>query len=744
MSAPADAPPASSVTASIGRVAVPSPLPHLFDYRLPAHSTVAPGARVRVPFGRSSRVGIVVECVNESSFDADRLRPIDDLIDAEPVISAELLQFALWASRYYHHPPGEALATALPTLLRQGAAATPDQDMALRLTAAGTAVELSQLARRAPRQAQLLAALQANDGLLTADAIQGVEGWRATARALAKKAWLTIENRPIYGFIARTESDYQPPALNAGQATACEAVRSTAGFACHLLDGVTGSGKTEVYLELVADAVNAGRQALLLIPEIGLTPQLVQRFSDRFRVPIVALHSGLSDRERLNAWLAARDGAASIIIGTRSAIFTPLARPGLIVVDEEHDLSFKQQDGFRYNARDLAVVRANQLDIPVVLGSATPSLESLYNTQHRGYQHLQLLQRAGPAKMPEARIIDIRNKPLYAGLSDALLSRMQHHLAHDGQVLVFLNRRGYAPVLLCHACGWIGSCDRCDSRLTFHQRDQRLRCHHCAHERRVPGSCPACRSHELNTVGQGTERLEQELGARFPEHGIIRIDRDSTRRKGAMARLLESVHSGEGRILIGTQMLAKGHHLPNVTLVAIIDADQGLLGTDFRATERLAQQIIQVAGRAGRAARQGEVLIQTHHPDHPLLHLLLRDGYAALAKQLLQERQAMSLPPYASLALLRAEAPAAEAPMQFLKEARGQANALIRSGVELLGPIPAPMERRAGRYRAQLLLQAPRRQDLQQLLMHWVKDLNHIKSSRRVRWSLDVDPMELL
>lgn len=744
MSASIDAPAASSIHAPIGRIAVPSPLPQLFDYQLPQHTEIVPGMRVKVPFGRSTRIGVVVECVDSASIGSDRLKPIDSLLDTQAALPAELLNFALWASRYYRHPPGEVLATALPVLLRQGAAALPDQDLALRLTAAGTAVELSGLGRRAPRQAELLRALQSAGGALAADALHMLDGWRATARNLAKKGWLTIDSSPAYGFLRSTSTAGERPTLNPDQAAACEAVKSTTGFGCHLLDGVTGSGKTEVYLELVADTVASGQQALVLVPEIGLTPQLVQRFSSRFSLPIVALHSGLSDRERLNAWLAARDGAAAIVIGTRSAIFTPLARPGLIVVDEEHDLSFKQQDGFRYNARDLAVVRASRLDIPVVLGSATPSLESLYNVQHRGYSHLELLQRAGDARMPDTRILDIRNKPLYAGLSDALLAQMREHLDKGGQVLTFLNRRGYAPAMLCHACAWVGACDRCDARLTFHQRDRRLRCHHCAHERPLPRVCPNCRSNELCAVGQGTERLEQELEARFPEHGVVRIDRDSTRRKGAMARLLESVHSGEGRILIGTQMLAKGHHLPNVTLVAIVDADQGLLGTDFRATERLAQQVIQVAGRAGRAERRGEVVIQTHHPDHPLLHVLLRDGYAALARQLLAERQEMGLPPYASLALLRAEAPAAEAPMLFLEDARAQAAALAMAGVELLGPIPAPMERRAGRYRAQLLLRAPRRQDLQQLLARWVDKLSAVKSARQVRWSLDVDPMEML
>lgn len=743
MSAPHSTPAPTQLDSAIARVAVPSPLPQLFDYRLPPGAQAEPGVRVRVPFGRSSRIGVVVACGSETDFDPERLKAVASVLDAAPVLPTELLSFVLWASRYYHHPPGETLATALPVLLRQGAPAQPEQRQVLRLSEAGGAVELTALAKRAPRQAELLAALRQAGGALEADALRELSGWRATARALAEKDWLDIEQQPAYGFVSAAAAEQQR-VLNEHQSSACAAVREQAGFGCYLLDGVTGSGKTEVYLELVADTVAAGHQALVLIPEIGLTPQLVRRFSSRFQVPIVALHSGLSDRERLNAWLAARDGQAAIVIGTRSAIFTPLARPGLIVVDEEHDLSFKQQDGFRYNARDLAVVRASRLNIPVVLGSATPSLESLFNAERGRYRHLRLPQRAGAASLPSAQILDIRAKPLHAGLSDALLLRMREHLQQGGQVLTFLNRRGYAPVVMCHDCAWVGVCSRCDARLTFHQRERRLRCHHCGHERPVPKTCPDCRHGDLFALGQGTERLEQELVARFPEYGVVRIDRDSTRRKGAMSRLLETVHSGEGRILIGTQMLAKGHHLPDVTLVAIIDADQGLFGTDFRATERLAQQVIQVAGRAGRAERRGEVIIQTHHPEHPLLHTLLREGYAALVRQLLDERRQMGLPPYASLALLRAEAPGMDAPLLFLEEARQQAAALAVAGIELMGPVPAPMERRAGRYRAQLLLHARRRQDLQQLLERWVGGLPQLKSGRRVRWSLDVDPLEML
>jgi len=724
----------------IVQVAVPSPLSRLFDYL--SSAPLAPGARVWVPFGQRRQIGIVVGNADDSSVDRHRLKPVDSVVDAAPLLPPELLEFALWASRYYHYPAGEVLQTMLPPLLRQGAPAEPVQSVSWRLSPAGRAVNPDELARRAPRQAELLRQLSQRDEI-SDEQLTMQEGARAVLRGLAEKGWIESDSKPSYGLVVGQGGAPVPP-LTPAQAAACETLRAATGFACHLLDGVTGSGKTEVYLEAIDTALARGRQALVLVPEIGLTPQLVERFARRFDAPMAVFHSALSDRERLNAWLAARDGAARIVIGTRSAIFTPLAQPGLIVVDEEHDPSFKQQDGFRYSARDLAVVRASRLDIPVVLGSATPSLESLFNVAHRGYHHLKLPERAGSAGMPRVQVLDIRGKPLQGGLSQALLAHMRRHLDAGNQVLIFLNRRGFAPTLFCHDCGWVATCARCDARLTLHQRDNRLRCHHCGHERPVPQQCHSCKSSELRPVGQGTERVEEALRAHFPELGLVRIDRDSTRRKGSMAKLLASAHSGEGRILIGTQMLAKGHHLPKVTLVGIIDADSGLFGSDFRATERLAQLIIQVAGRAGRADRPGEVILQTHHPEHPLLHTLLRDGYGRFATELLEERKQLGLPPYGSLALLRAEAVQPAAPGIFLEEARLRAEELAVPGVMLLGPVPAPMERRAGRFRAQLLLQASRRQDLQRLLGLWCDGLQGLKSARKVRWSLDVDPQELL
>jgi primosomal protein N' (replication factor Y) len=509
-----------------------------------------------------------------------------------------------------------------------------------------------------------------------------------------------------------------------------------------LLEGVTGSGKTEVYLTLIEAVLDRGEQVLVLVPEIGLTPQLVDRFRRRLGVPLAVLHSGLSDRERLAAWQQARSGTAPIVIGTRSAIFTPLQRPGLLIVDEEHDASLKQQDGFRYSARDLAVWRARYLDVPVILGSATPSLESLYNVEQQRYTRLELPERTGSADLPAVEILNIRDQPLEHGLSMALMQRMRAHLDAAGQVLLFLNRRGFAPTLMCYDCDWVAECRRCDARMTWHQQDNRLHCHHCGSQRPVDTVCPACGGSELHPMGQGTERVEQALAEHFPDVERLRIDRDTTRRKGELKRLLARAQSGEARLLLGTQMLAKGHHFPNVTLVGILDADHGLFSTDFRASERMAQLIVQVAGRAGRHDRPGTVVIQTRHPDHPLLQLLARQGYPAFARAALAERKAAALPPLTAIALLRAEASTAGTAMQFLEQAHRVLASIGLEGVEVWGPVPATMERRGGRYRAQLLLQSARRGRLQQLLGQLALQLEQDRDSRRVRWSIDVDPVD--
>lgn len=729
------------------RIAVPSPLRRCFDYIPPTGvdvHTLLPGIRVRVPFGRSSVIGVLMKRVDDTPVPRERLRPVQAVLDNAPLFSSTVLELLTWVSAYYQHPIGDVLGNALPALLRQGRPAMLPGEDEWRLTAAGNGVDPTTLAR-APRQVALLRLLANHPAGLTAGQLGAEQAhWRPAMRRLQAKGWVTVHSRPCLP-APEALPVTTAPELNAAQQAAVAAVGAgLGGFGVSLLDGVTGSGKTEVYLALIGQVLARGEQALVLVPEIGLTPQLLARFRRRFAVPIAVLHSGLSDRERLCAWWAAGEGTASIIIGTRSAVFTSLARPGLIILDEEHDASFKQQEGFRYSARDVAVKRAQLEGLSVLLGSATPSLESVYNAQQERYSHQVLAARAGVARPPQIAVLDVRKQPMADGLSAAMINAMRRHLDAGGQVLVFLNRRGYAPTLLCHDCGWVSQCRRCDAHMTlFFEKGnghRRLRCHHCGAERPAAPQCPDCRSSELRPVGAGTERLEAALQKRFPDIGIVRIDRDTTRRKGAMQTLLDSVHDGSRRILVGTQMLAKGHHFPEITLVGIVDIDQGLFSADFRATERMAQLITQVAGRAGRAEKPGQVLIQTHHPDHPLLQLLLHEGYGAFGRAALEERRQANLPPFSYLALLRAEAVDAALPLQFLEHAR----TLVKvSGVQILGPVPAPMERRAGRVRAQLLLQAPRRADLHRLLGPWLQQLETDKLGRKVRWSIDVDPQEM-
>ena len=746
-----------SVSNTFFHLAVPSPLRRGFDYLPPVDvdpTKIRPGMRVRVSFGRTTSVALVLEVRDTTPVPVNKLKPVLEVLDDAPLFSSDLLSLLSWASAYYQHPIGEVVSNALPAVLRQGdadaLAAALKGESAWQITEAGRAQE-SQGLSRAPRQAALLKLLVDGDGLVAKDIDAVQTNWRTVMRTLVEKAWVTVSERPclpVPSTLASSESS-SPLVLHEAQVRTIENVASQLGeFAVSLVDGVTGSGKTEVYLSLIERVLARGEQALVLVPEIGLTPQLLARFRQRFAVPIAVLHSGLSDRERLCAWQSAREGIAPIVIGTRSAVFTPLPKLGLIILDEEHDISFKQQEGFRYSARDVAVKRAKSLGIPVVLGTATPSLESLYNVQQGRYSQLVLPERAGAASHPSIAVLDVRKQPMYDGLSTALINAIRRHISPEGkdeggQALVFLNRRGYAPTMLCHDCGWVAKCRRCDAHMTLFNGNHRLRCHHCGSERRADPSCPECESTELRPVGAGTERLETALTKHFPEVGIARIDRDTTRRKGSMQTLLDSVHDGSSRILVGTQMLAKGHHFPDVTLVGVVDIDQGLFSADFRATERMAQLLVQVAGRAGRAEKTGQVLIQTHHPDHPLLQTLLHEGYAAFAQAALEERRQAQLAPFNYMALLRAEAVDEQLPMQFLEHARQLAEGLGVNNVFLLGPIPAPMERRAGRIRAQLLLQARNRADLHRLLSPWLLQLESSKLGRKVRWSIDVDPQEM-
>jgi primosomal protein N' (replication factor Y) len=695
--------------------------------------------RVKVPFGRATVVGVLLGLSETSEIEPRRLKPALSVLDEETLLPDDTLTLLRWASAYYHHPLGDVIASALPGPLRQGSPARVPEIFTWRLTPIGQNQVPASLAR-APRQATLLSLLQASPAGLDPAQVRAGR-WRPVLQSLIAKGW--VEERKVVGLAPGRGAKEPAHALNPAQSNAVETVRATRGFQAFLLDGVTGSGKTEIYLHLMAETIAAGRQVMLLVPEIGLTPQLIRSLEQRLAVSVAVLHSKLGDQARLRAWLMARNGQCGVLLGTRSAVFTPLRAPGLFIIDEEHDLSFKQQDGFRYHARDVAVLRAQRAGVPIILGSATPSLESLYNVSQQRYRHLVLPQRAGSAQPPTLTLLDMRRQTLEAGLSPELLQQMAQHLERDEQVLLFLNRRGFAPTLLCHGCGWFAVCARCDARMVVYRRSSQLRCHHCGAEQPIPQRCEVCACTELVAWGQGTERVEQALAKYFPEIAVVRIDADSTRRKGEMQDLLEHVQTGQRQILVGTQMLTKGHHFPNVTLVGVLDADQGLFGVDFRGTERMAQLIVQVAGRAGRSDKPGQVIIQTHHPDHPLLRTLVTQGYADFARTALMERCQAELPPYSSVALLRAEATQRDLPQNFLAQACQKAMLVGCKGLQLLGPVPAPMERRAGRYRAQLLIQAGQRSVVQSFLELWVPQLGTLPLARKVRWSIDVDAMEM-
>ena len=733
------------------QIALPLPLPQLFDYAAPAGDAADAdhvGRRVRVPFGPHERVGVVA-AVGPAAPGSPALRPILALLDDRPLLHGELLDSLRWLARYAHAPLGEVLATALPAALRRGEALPDTHAWAWRLTEAG-ATALTGL--RGGTRPRLLAELL-RDADRDEDALDArMDGWRTAARSLHQRGYAERVAVPA----SQLAPVPQPgPAPNDEQQAAIDLLRAADGFAPMLLDGVTGSGKTEVYLHAIADCLARGRQALVLVPEIGLTPQLLARFRARLGVPVHATHSGLNDGERARAWAAAWRGEARVVVGTRSAVFTPLPDAGLIVVDEEHDGSYKQQDGIRYHARDFALVRGKALGVPVLLGSATPSLETLHNAMSGRYGYLRLSRRAGEAQPPSVRVVDVRKRPLEAGLSAQMSEAIRAALDAGGQVLVFKNRRGYAPVLLCHDCGWSAQCPRCDAPMTVHAGGRRLQCHHCGHRKPAPPACPDCASLALQPQGVGTERIEEVLAAKFGEVPVRRIDRGSTQRKDALARLLGELGSKPG-ILVGTQMLAKGHDLPNLTLVCVVGIDEGLFSADFRAHEKLSQLLIQVAGRAGRAQRAGEVLLQTHHPDHPLLATLISGGYHGFAGGELAQREAAGFPPFAHLALLRAEARHAGPPMAFLQAARrvlaGETPphpdaSPARDGgavaVELNGPMPAPMPKRASMHRAQLLLSAADRRTLHGALQAALPAIHALPDARKVRWSLDVDPVDL-
>ena len=723
----------------IVRVALDVPVDTLFDYRATDATAADVGSRVAVPFGRKTAVGVIVEITGASEIAPARLKSILRVLRDEPPLFREDLRLMQFAADYYRHPLGAVVLNALPTRLRRLAGKPRERAASVyRLTEAGAALDPASLPARAHVQRSLLERLRA--GPLT-----GTE-----AASLAPRARATLKRFVAHGWAAAGEAleataapePSTPPPLTVEQEAAITAIGAGLGeFRPYLVLGVTGSGKTEVYLHAIAAALAAGRQALLLVPEIALTPQLESLVRRRFpRAGAVSLHSGLTETERLEHWRAARDGAARIVLGTRLAVFAPLPELGLIVVDEEQDASFKQGEGLRYSARDLAVIRAQQRGVPVVLGTATPAFETYHNAMTGRYTLLTLTRRIG-APPPRIACIDTRPERLVDGLSSALLAAVRNRLAAGEQALIFVNRRGYAPVLLCRACGWTSGCRRCSAQLVLHLAERRLRCHHCGHAEGAPAACPDCGNPDLAPVGQGTQRVESALAAQFPAARILRIDRDTTSRRHAWSAMRHRIENREVDILVGTQIVAKGHDFPHLNLVGVLNADSRLYSDDFRAAEHLYALLTQVAGRAGRGGVQGEVLIQTEFAAHPLYEALRRQDYRAFAESALIERQQAGFPPFVHQALLRAEAPKLATAIEFLDEAGRRARTLGGRGITVYDPVPAALPRRAGVERAQLLVQSGSRPALREFLGAWQAALAEPRAAR-ARWTLDVDPLE--
>jgi primosomal protein N' (replication factor Y) len=724
---------------TIVRVALPLPLPQVFDYAASDASAADIGRCVKVPFGRGERSGLIVALDAEAEVDLARLKTVHHIQRDVPPLPADWLELVAFVARYYHAPIGEVVALALPPGLRRADGVSgEDEDPLLEIAPVGHAALGA--ARRPSKALALLQALAQDVAPWRRSVIREREGGEAVGELL-RRGWLGVavdeaQRRGTTGVL---------PVLTDEQDSAVRAIlQAGEGFRTWLLQGVTGSGKTEVYLRLAEQMLSRGRQVLMLVPEIALTPQLERRVAQRFAAAnVVSLHSGLADGARSRGFVQALSGHADIVLGTRLAVFAPLPRLGLILVDEEHDASYKQQEGVRYSARDVAVWRGRQRDVPVVLGSATPSLETWYHARAERYALQVLNQRAVAASMPTVRCIDVRRLKLDEGLSPGLKAAIEQRLARGEQSLVFLNRRGYAPVLSCPSCGWVSRCPHCSANLVVHLADRRLRCHHCGCDGGIPHACPSCGNQDIQPFGRGTQRIEARLAELFPQARVLRVDRDAARTRKQWESLLATIAEGGADILIGTQMMAKGHDFPKLTLVGVVGADASLHAADFRAPERLFQQLMQVGGRAGRGTLPGEVLIQTEYPAHPLYLHLARHDFDAFARMELQERRSAGFPPFTYQAMLRADAPALDDAVEFLRHARRLAEERAPEGLRIYDPVPMRMTRLARRERAQLLLEADQRGMLQGFLAGWVALLYCQRTARELRWQLDVDPLEV-
>ena len=727
---------------NIAQIGIDSPLRQLFDYRIPDGQVgFQVGCRVRVPFGKRTIVGIIINLKDQSSVAHNRLKNVQELLDPNPLFNPELFSLIRWAAHYYQYPLGAALFAALPPALRKLNATPIDHDhseIIWQLTP-----DAPDHLSRAPKQEKLLQLLkQFPNGLTLEQCNEQLTNCRPTLKLLEEKTYV----QKILVETKHCPTKFSPPSLHLTEdqdIVSKSIISSIKQFSVHLLEGVTGSGKTEVYFSIIKQVLKQAKsQILILVPEIGLTPQLQDRLQKQFGDSIGLLHSNVSEKQRKQTWLRIAEGDVQIILGTRLAIFAPIPHLKLIVIDEEHDSSFKQQEGFLYHARDVAIYRAKKCNIPIILGSATPSFESLNNVSNKKYQHLLLNKRVHSDVMPRIQIADMRTQQSGIILSTPLSKAMQTHLQTGNQVILFLNRRGYAPALLCHDCGWVAQCQRCDANLTYHSHNNKLTCHHCESIKQKPALCPNCNSSNLILVGQGTQRIEEILAQQFPEYKTVRLDRDNTRRKNSLEKILKEIIEQKFQIIVGTQILSKGHDFPCVSLVGILDIDYGIHSSDFRALERNAQLLIQVSGRSGRRTTQGEVFVQTHTPDHPLLNTLLNDGYSQFAKQSLKERQEWQLPPFSHQISVRARSQKISDLHAFLNQVALIAKQHMPAEISVQGPITPAMEKRAGQYRAFILLTSFQRRLFSQHLETCLTQIEALPESRKVRWSVDVDPMD--
>jgi len=737
----------------IVRVALDIPLSTLFDYTVAEGIAIAIGQRVIVPFGRRQMVGVVMECVATTDMAPERIKPVKQVLHDSAPLSVELLDLLRFCSDYYRYPVGQTVLSALPVRLRSDKPVISKPILSYRLSASGAALDLEVFPKRKVVQRRILVKLaEQSCNLAQLKALSATagkqlmalvaEGWVESFSGMHPSPGLPFDTSGRTGGVDGKHTFDNAHTLTSEQQQSVDAVTAAQGYACFLLHGITGSGKTEVYVHLMHDVLQRGGQVLLLVPEINLTPQLENYFRSRFpEVNLVSLHSGLSEGERLHNWQQAQFGVAQIVLGTRLSVFAELPRLALIIVDEEHDSSFKQQDGLRYSARDVAIFRASQRGVPIVLGSATPSLESYHNAQSGRYRMLKLTGRAlAEARLPVVRSINTNQTVMHHGISENLLREIGLRIARKEQSLLFINRRGYAPVLMCGGCGWLSGCKHCAGKMVLHLNDKRLRCHHCGYQLHVPHACPSCGNADLHPVGSGTQRVESVLQERFPDARILRVDRDSTRNKRAWQIMREQIHANEVDILVGTQMLAKGHDFPALTLVGVLNPDSALYSSDFRAAEKLFAQLVQVAGRAGRADKPGEVVIQTAFPDHPLYRALHTHDFEGWAASQLAERQMAGFPPFMYQAMLRAEGKQENEVYIFLNDAR-KAGIALQHNVEIFGVVPAALPRRANHIRAQLLIQSAKRKDLQQFLRAWQPMLDALPA-QKLRCSLDIDPLE--